>query len=166
MADITIRVNGLDRHSVRNAITELKKLQADNEDKMDQVCERLATYGAFRASMEFSRSEYVGINDVSVSAEKTGNGWQVKASGDSVLFLEYGSGASRGYGHPNPQGYGPGTYPGKGHWNDPKGWYLPKSVFGVRGIHNFGNRPTMAMYLAEQDMRAEIDNVVNEVFGA
>ena len=162
---ITIRMNGLDRHSVRNAINQLKEIRVGFNDKMNDVCERLATIGAYRASAEFSRSEYVGNNDVKVYADQFVDYWEVRASGESVLFMEYGAGAKRGYGHPQPNGYGPGTYPGKGHWDDPKGWYLPKEVFGVRGIHCFGNRPTMAMYLAEQDMRAELDNVVSEVFG-
>lgn len=160
MADITIRINGLDRHSVRNAITELKKFQADFDSKMNQVCERLAHIGEVRASAMFSNAAYDGTNDVSVRAEQYGTGWRVVASGNAVLFIEFGSGASKGYGHPNPQGYGPGTYPGKGHWNDPKGWYYK------HGVKSFGNPPAAAMYYAEQDIRAEIERVVSEVFGA
>lgn len=156
---ITIRMNGLDRHSVRNAINQLKEFQTDYDTKMQTVCEQLATMGAVRASLEFARAPYSGTNDVSVTAEPFGNGWRVRASGNAVLFIEFGSGATYGYGHPEPQGYGPGTYPGKGHWNDPKGWW-----YG-HGKHTYGNPPAAAMYHAEQDIRAEIERVVSEVFG-
>ncbi len=161
MADITINVNGLDRHSVRNAITRLKELQSDYDSKMQEVCEQLATMGAVRASLEFARAPYSGINDVSVTAEPFGNGWRVRASGNAVLFIEFGSGVKMGYGHPEPQGYGPGTYPSdKGNWNKPNGWWY------AHGKHTFGNPPAAAMYHAEQDIRAEIERVVSEVFGA
>lgn len=161
MADITIRINGLDRHSVRNAITELKKFQADFDSKMNQVCERLAHIGEVRASAMFSNAAYDGTNDVSVRAEQYGTGWRVVASGNAVLFIEFGSGVKMGYGHPNPQGYGPGTYPSdKGNWNKPNGWWY------AHGKHTFGNPPAAAMYYAEQDIRAEIERVVSEVFGA
>ena len=164
---LTIRMNGLDRHSVRNAINQLKEFQTDYDTKMQEVCERLAHLGEATASVEFAQAEYDGTNDVSVVAEPFGNGWRVRASGNAVLFIEFGSGATKGYGHPEPQGYGPGTYPGKGHWNDPKGW-----VYGGIGsgknrvpLRSFGNRPAAAMYHAEQDIRAEIERVVSEVFG-
>ena len=157
---ITIRMNGLDRHSVRNAINRLKEFQTDYDTKMQTVCERLAHIGEARASVEFSNAQYDGTNDVSVIAEPFGNGWRVRASGNAVLFIEFGSGATKGYGHPEPQGYGPGTYPStKGHWNDPKGWYYK------HGVRSFGNPPAAAMYHAEQDIRAEIERVVSEVFG-
>ena len=157
---ITIRMNGLDRHSVRNAINRLKDFQTDYDTKMQEVCERLAHLGEATASVEFAQAEYDGTNDVSVVAEPFGNGWRVRASGNAVLFIEFGSGATYGYGHPDPQGYGPGTYPStKGHWNDPKGWYYK------HGVRSFGNPPSAAMYHAEQDIRAEIERVVSEVFG-
>lgn len=164
---LTIRINGLDRHSVRNAITELKKYQTDMDSKVMRVCEMLAHIGEVRASADFGNAQYDGNNDVKVTAEPYGTGWRVVASGNAVLFIEFGAGAKMGYGHPNPQGYGPGTYPGKGHWNDPKGW-----VYGGVGkgkgrkpLRSFGNRPAAAMYNAEQDIRGEIERVVSEVFG-
>lgn len=157
----TIRINGLDSESVRNAIAEMKDFKSSYDEKMHLVCERLASLGAVRASLEFSRAPYSGTNDVSVTAEPFENGWRVRASGDAVLFIEYGAGATYGYGHPDPQGYGPGTYPStKGHWDNPKGWWY------ARGQHTYGNPPAAAMYHAEQDIKREIERVVSEVFGA
>ena len=67
-----------------------------------------------------------------------------------------------GFGHPEAQehGMGPGTYPdGKGHWNDPKGWYTPG------GQHTYGNPPAMPMYTARKTIEEELPRIVKEVFG-
>lgn len=160
MSDLRISINGMSSDSVRRAIEKLDTLRTDMSDKMNTVCERLATLGAVRASLEFARAPYNGDNDVTVTAEPFGDGWRVRASGEAVLFIEFGAGATYGYGHPDPQGYGPGTYPSnKGHWNDPNGWWY------ARNQHTYGNPPAAAMYHAEQDIRREIERVVSEVFG-
>lgn len=159
---MNIQVNGLDPESVRNAVTELRQYQSDIDGKMRQVCEKLAHIGQVRASVGFSNAIYDGTNDVSVTAEPFDNGWKVRASGHATLFIEFGSGTI-GYGHPEPQEYGPGTWSdsesGKRHWQDPNGWYY------AHGRKSFGNPPAAAMYYAEQDIRREIETVVKEVFG-
>lgn len=156
----SIRFNGLNSASVRRVVTKLSKTRTSYDAKMQTVCERLATLGAVRASLEFSRAPYSGENDVAVTAEPYGSGWRVRASGEAVLFIEFGAGVTYGYGHPDPQGYGPGTYPStKGHWDDPNGWWY------AHGRHTYGNPPAAAMYHAEQDIRASIERVVSEVFG-
>lgn len=159
---VEITINAFDRHSIRNAINKLKTYQADIDGKMQEVCERLAHIGENRARIDFSAATYDGNNDVVVSAEPFESGWRVRASGEATLFIEFGSGAI-GYGHPEPQGYGPSTWSlserGKGHWDDPNGWYY------AHGKKSWGNPPAAAMFHAEQDIRAEIENVVREVFG-
>lgn len=156
------QINGLDSESVRGALTELKRYQSDVDRKMQRVCEKLAHIGQATASVGFSNAIYDGTNDVSVVAEPFGNGWRVHASGQATLFIEFGSGTI-GYGHPQPQEYGPGTWSdganGKHHWQDPNGWYY------AHGKKSWGNPPAMAMYRAEQDIKREIERVVSEVFG-
>ena len=55
---------------------------------------------------------------------------------------------------------GPGTYPGKGNWDNEKGWW-----FG-HGKHSYGNPPAMAMYEAVQTMTEELTRIAREVFSA
>ena len=119
---MTVDVNIFDYASVSRAQRRLDEYFADLIEKANTVCERLATIGAVRASLDFSRAIYNGTNDVAVTVEPISNGYAIHARGNAVLFIEFGSGASYGYGHPEPEGYGPGTYPGKGHWDDPNGW--------------------------------------------
>ena len=155
---MTVYVNIFDYASVSRATRRLDEYYADLIEKANTVCERLATIGAVRASLDFSRAIYNGTNDVAVTVEPIDNGYAIHATGNAVLFIEFGSGASYGYGHPEPEGYGPGTYPGKGHWDDPNGWWYGNHE------HSYGNPPAQAMYNAKRDIQAEVQRIADEVF--
>ena len=155
---MTVDVNVFDYASVSRAKRRLDEYFADLIEKANTVCERLATIGAVRASLDFSRAIYNGTNDVAVTVEPIDNGYAIHATGNAVLFIDFGSGASYGYGHPEPEGYGPGTYPGKGHWDDPNGWW-----YGTHE-HSYGNPPAAAMYHAKQDVLQEVQRIADEVF--
>lgn len=155
---MTVDVNIFDYASVSRATRSLEEYAADLIEKANTVCERLATIGAVRASLDFSRAIYNGTNDVEVTVEPIDNGYAIHARGNAVLFIEFGSGASYGYGHPEPEGYGPGTYPGKGHWDDPNGWWYGNHE------HSYGNPPAQAMYNAKRDIQAEVQRIADEVF--
>lgn len=155
-----VDVNVFDYASASRAQRRLGEYFADLIEKANTVCERLATIGAVRASLDFSRAIYNGTNDVAVTVEPIDNGYAIHARGNAVLFIEFGSGASYGYGHPEPEGYGPGTYPGKGHWDDPNGWWYGNHE------HSYGNPPAAAMYHAKQDVSQEVQRIADEVFRA
>jgi hypothetical protein len=155
---VTVDVNIFDYASVSRAQRRLDEYFADLIEKANTVCERLATIGAVRASLDFSRAIYNGTNDVEVTVEPIDNGYAIRATGNAVLFIEFGSGASYGYGHPEQEGYGPGTYPGKGHWDDPNGWWYGNHE------HSYGNPPAAAMYHAKQDVLQEVQRIADEVF--
>lgn len=155
---MTVDVNIFDYASVSRAQRRLDEYYADLIEKANTVCERLATIGAVRASLDFSRAIYNGTNDVEVTVEPIDNGYAIHARGNAVLFIEFGSGSSYGYGHPEPEGYGPGTYPGKGHWDDPNGWWYGNHE------HSYGNPPAQAMYNAKREIQAEVQRIADEVF--
>ena len=155
---MTVDVNIFDYASVSRATRSLEEYAADLIEKANTVCERLASMGAVRASLDFSRAIYNGTNDVEVTVEPIDNGYAIHARGNAVLFIEFGSGASYGYGHPEPEGYGPGTYPGKGHWDDPNGWWYGNHE------HSYGNPPAQAMYNAKREIQAEVQRIADEVF--
>ena len=154
----------LSESGIQKIQDELMVYRKWQEEKARELAERLAALGATVASIRFSRAVYTGKKDVEVTVEALPNGYKVKAVGESVLFIEFGSGVTYGYGHPEAGefGMGPGTYPdGKGHWDDPKGWYLPKSAGGG---HTFGNPPAMPMYEARKAIEQELPRIVKEVF--
>lgn len=141
---------------------ELSDYRQWQKQKAKELAERLAELGVQVARIQFDRGSYLGDKDVSVTKEPKGNGYIVRADGKSVLFIEFGTGITYGFGHPEAQehGMGPGTYPdGKGHWNDPRGWYIPG------GQHTYGNPPAMPMYTARKTIEEELPRIVKEVFG-
>ncbi len=158
MKKIEIELNAT---SINRAIKQIRKLDAEWDRKIDTLIQRLADLGATKATLGFSRAVYTGDNDVSVSVDPIENGYVIRASGEAVLFIEFGSGVTYGYGHPKPMQYGPGTYPGKGHWDDPNGWYLPKDKGGG---HTYGNPPAAAMYNAGKSIEQEVLRIAREVF--
>lgn len=156
-----ITVDPLSQDSIRSAIKELKKYKRWIAKKERELRLRLATRGATVASIEFARAIYSGVNDVSVRVDDTGSVAVIYAEGSAVAFIEFGSGAKYGYGHPmnSEFGTGAGTYPnGKGHWDDPKGWHFGHSE------HTFGNPPAMAMLKARDQMVEELTQIAREVF--
>ena len=146
--------------SIKSGIKELQKYKRWIIDKEAELRSRLASLGATVASIEFSRAIYNGSNDVSVRVDDTGSVAVIYAEGESVAFIEFGSGIKYGYGHPQAgeHGMGPGTYPGKGNWDNEKGWW-----YG-HGLHSYGNPPAMAMYEAVQKMAEDLTRIAREVF--
>lgn len=156
----------LSPNSIDKALTQLKEYRDGLQDKAQKIAEQLAAIGGVNVSVMFSQAIYDDGNDVSVSVEETEGGYAIKASGQTVLFVEFGAGARYGYGHPQAAefGYGPGTYnPSSGNWNNPKGWWY--SVGGKQRRHTYGNPPNMAMYNTAKDLREEIERIAREVFG-
>mgnify|MGYP004644305361 CR=1 FL=1 len=156
---VDLSTSGIER--LQKAVREYKQWQ---KEKTDELTRRLAMLGATTASLRFSRAIYTGPKDAVITVEEIDNGYVVKAEGECVLFVEFGSGIKYGSGHPEnaEYGMGPGTYPnGKGHWGDPHGWYLPKDKGGG---HTYGNPPTMAMYDARKTIEQDLVRIVREVF--
>ena len=150
----------LSTKGINKGIKDLQHYKSWVLAKEAELRTRLAVLGLNVASIQFAEAPYVGKNDVSVRIDDTGSVAVIYAEGKSVAFIEFGAGAKYGYGHPQAAefGVGPGTYPdGKGHWDDPKGWW-----YG--GQHTYGNTPAMAMYLAVQEMTAQLTEIARDVF--
>lgn len=154
----------LSTESINNAIKELRRYKRWVTEKERELRIRLAQIGATVASIQFARAIYNGTNDITVRVDSTKSVAVIYAKGESVAFIEFGSGAKYGYGHPRAGefGYGPGTYSdgpeGKGHWDNDGGWYYGS------GQHSFGNPPAMAMYNAVQEMTEQLTRIAKEVF--
>ena len=159
---MNVTINVFDPSELQRATEDLLAYFEDLENKANRICERLAEIGKTTATQGFADAEYDGDKDVAVSVEPIQNGYAVHARGNSVLFIEFGSGALYGYGHPEPELYGPGTWSdgpgGKGHWQDPNGWYYKHNS------KSYGNAPAQAMYDAKTEVERRAEEVANEVF--
>lgn len=154
----------LSESSIDKAIRKLEAYSRSLDAKANELCERLASMGAMYAEWNFSGVLYAGDVDYHITVDKGENGtYYIKANGETVLFMEFGTGIRHGHGHPleSEFGMGAGTYPGQKHALDPKGWWFYQ---GDTKIHTYGNAPGMPMYNAVQDLRREILQVAKEVF--
>lgn len=141
-------------------------------DRMtDEACKRLAYIGLDKAKLHFFEAAYDGINDADVTVEKVSNGYAVKASGQSVLFIEFGAGMHYPANHPEPHGFTHGTY-GKGYGKNDYWFYtgMPGNAGGERAEGRInttithGNPANMPMYTTVKDLEGEIERIVKEVF--
>jgi hypothetical protein len=151
----------LTNKSIGKAVREVQKYAEWVTRKEAELRSRLAMRGATVASIQFARAIYTGSNDVTVRVDDTGSVAVIYAEGEAVAFIEFGAGATYGYGHPQAGefGAGPGTYPdGKGHWDNPKGWWFGSSQ------HTYGNPPAMAMASAVREIAENVTEIAREVF--
>ena len=154
----------LSNKSIDKAIADLRKYKTWVAEKEQELRSRLAEIGKEVAEMRFSAAIYDGTNDVQVEVSDDGNTAVITASGTSVVFIEFGSGVTYGYGHPlaSKNNFEPGSWSegekGKGHWDNPDGWYYK------HGEKSLGNPPSMAMYNAVQRLSEQLTQIAREVF--
>lgn len=171
-----IRVS-LNPDSIDAAIRQLEEYQKGLETKAKLLCERLAAAGYQVASFGFGSAQYDGTNDVSVELLNDGEKLVIKASGEVVMFVEFGAGVHYADDYPSevksrvPDIVGRGQY-GKGHGKQEtwayygddagtNGWKNPKRP-GLVFTH--GNPANMPMYNASKDMRSQMEQIAREVF--
>ncbi len=164
------------------AIEAIEKLQESLDKKTKLLAERLADIGIEQASVSFQNALYDGINDVTVESSPTWvdeNTLVIKASGQAIAFIEFGTGVWNTGWHPKAAEHGAlrGEYgQGKGQ-NKAWGYYGDPShansgtahvVSGSKGtvIVTRGNDPNYCMYDAAQAMRQEVERIAREVFSS
>lgn len=161
----------LNSASIRKTIAELEQLKKRLQGMEDSISARLAEIGAVRASLYFQIVEYDGVNDVTVDVEKTENGYRVTANGESVAFIEFGTGIMKGDSYPAPRSNYDGVVPigtyGK-HRGSHESWVYRGSpgsngeVLKNGAILTHGNRANACMFQTAMDLKTEIARIVKE----
>ncbi len=160
-----IKVNPFDRKSIDAAIKQLGQYEREFRQKEAEFVRRLAEIGASVARAGFSVADYDGVNDVVVSLERTATGAAVVASGETVGFIEFGTGVKFPEWDNTGMEYTPpahGTY-GKGQGKNPRGWYFKQSE-GGKARHTYGNPPAEAMLTARDKMVERVAQIAREVW--
>ena len=164
---IDVKIEGLD-----SVIAALKDYRDSLPAKRKAFLWRLGNMGVNTANVNFRYAQYDGTNDTQVSSRwKDDNTLEVVASGNSVLFIEFGSGVHYEEWHPmRPPGMEIGSY-GRGQGNNDYWFY--KGETGTNGqpstkypglIYTHGNPPARAMYEAAVEMRERIAEIAKEVY--
>lgn len=158
---------------VKQAQKELRQYRTALNKRIKEFAKRLAEEGCNVAKLRFSSAAYDGDNDVSVVVEQDGTKARIIASGKSVLFIEFGTGAAYPE-HPSGM-YAHGTY-GAGKGANKNGWvYAGQPGTGGQpvtdrkgnvkeGVYRTkGNPPAEAMWTATTEMAAKIQQIWDEV---
>lgn len=171
MAYKIINIDLLNNRSLDKAIQEIRQYQNSLPRKVQTFIDRLAKEGlqVVQSTMESVPDEEKGSYYTEIVNTSNGDiiGAAIRLTGDKVLFIEFSAGITYGTdNYPLPSGdkYGMGTYPGKGHWNSPYGWWYVDEQGNKH--HSYGNRAYMPMYHAEQAIILQISHIAREVFSS
>lgn len=166
-----ISIDLFDGKSLDNAIKQIQEYQKNLPRKVQILIDRLAKEGlqVVQSTMESVPDEEKGSYYTEIVNNSKGDiiGAAIRLTGDKVLFIEFSAGITYGTdSYPLPSGdkYGMGTYPGKGHWDSPYGWWWVDE-HGEKH-HSYGNRSYMPMYHAEQAIIIQIRHIAREVFSS
>lgn len=157
----------LNHKDLQKTITQLENYRDKFLQRVQLVAERLAELGLDIAMAKLLAIGIGTYDGDSFYVEKVDDyHYKVVVESTEILFLEFGTGITySGTRHPQSDefGYGAGTYPGLGHWDDPNGWWYRDQRTG-RYTHTYGNPPLMPMYDTAKDLRGNIELIVKEVF--
>lgn len=156
-----ITIDPFDKKSIGTALKQIQQYKRDFAKKEQLFLQKVAEIGVSVAQTGFALADYDGVNDVSVGLVKTPTGYSVVASGETVGFIEFGTGVTYPEWDNSGMEYTPpkhGTY-GKGLGANPKGWYY------APGQHTYGNMPAEAMRTARDEMVSRVMMIAREVFG-
>ena len=160
-----IVIDPFDKKSIENAEKIVRQYKKDFEVKEAEFVRRLAEIGVSVASTGFVTADYDGVNDVVVSLERTATGYNVVASGETVGFIEFGTGVRYPEWDSSTTEYTPpphGSY-GKGQGKNPHGWWFRGSD-GAMAQHTYGNPPAEAMLTARNMIAEQVIAIAREVW--
>lgn len=161
-----IKIDPFDKQSIAEAIKQVKQYKKDFLAKEQLFVKRLAEIGVSVASTGFSLADYDGVNDVQVTMTRSGSSATVIAYGETVGFIEFGTGVKFPEWDNSGMEYTPpkhGTY-GKGHGARPHGWYFKPNGSEGAAQHTYGNQPAEAMKTARDVMIEKVTQVAREVW--
>lgn len=160
-----ITINPFDTKSITNALKQLEQYKKDFLAKEELFVKRLAEIGVSVASTGFALADYDGVNDVQVTMTHSGTSAAVIAYGETVGFIEFGTGVKFPEWDNSDMEYTPpkhGTY-GKGRGANPNGWYFKQNE-GAKAVHTYGNPPAEAMRTARDVMVEKVTQIAREVW--
>lgn len=169
---IAISVEGI-KGVLNHPLFDLHKRRA----KVREFMEELAQIGVRVATIRFAEAEYDGDNDVKVHSPEwvDDNTLQIVAEGQSILFIEFGTGIYNPVQHPRANdlgmirgGYGKGNGMRRGwvYYGEPgtNGELVHFGEYYTGAIFTRGNNANMCMWMTAQEMRDEIAKTAERVF--
>lgn len=161
-----IVIDPFDKKSIDAAVKMVQQYEKDFEAKEQEFVRRLAEIGVSVAQVGYSTAvDYAESSGIKVYLEKTPSGYSVKADGEKVGFLEFGTGIRNREWDNTGMEYTPpkhGTYGklrGAQEWG---WWYYPQDR--AEAVHTYGEMPVEAMRLARDEMIERVTQIAREVW--
>lgn len=164
-----IKVN-LSPASVDKAIKELEAYEEHVKERCTAFGQALKQFGLTKLKIQIlphiDSGETLGsITAIDESTTDTVR-FRLCVTSEAILFLEFGAGIKYSHSARHPLagelGYGPGTYPGKGHWDDPNGWWYQDD--GGQWHHTYGQPASKPVYITSLQMREQLVALAKQVF--
>lgn len=176
---VQISVTGLSA-----AIRQLESYTKRIDKKMKTLCERLMNEGYVIAAEGFAYAYYAGTNDVEVDPPTwDGDTLVLRANGNAVAFIEFGTGTAYPEQYPDPSVYAKLGMDNRGNYGEGYGAHPPWYYRGDPGnagrmkrmrdgslsdtwVCSFGNPPAKAMFKAGLTItdKDHIAEIAREVF--
>ena len=160
-----IVIDPFDKKSIVEAEKMVRQYKRDFEAKEQEFLRRLAEVGVSTAVNLFHMADYDGTKDVQVTMDQSGTRATVTAYGQTVGFLEFGTGVKYREWDGGDTDYTPpphGSY-GKGQGKNPWGWWFTPQE-GAKSVHTYGNPPAEAMLTARDNMIMYVTEIAREVW--
>lgn len=160
--EITIDIGDLDK-----ALKDIEAYKEQFKASVTETVKQATEIGKAEAQMRFAIAKYDGTKDVRITSTVRKRTGTITASGESVLFIEFGTGLEAENPRDIPMGfystaYLPGSWSegpqGKGHWDNPHGWYY------AHGRRTKGNPANKCMYDAAKEVERNVGRIAREVF--
>ena len=180
MSNSDIEIDVFSMASIKRAIKATRDYKKWLDNRTQVFIERLQQVGIEAALMYYEKASYAGEPDVLVDlpapVKKKSGGYtaRVRATGDTVLFIEFGTGIRYENPHQLAYGFFPGSYGPKGL--QPWGWfytgtpgrYAPPGTEQAKGhpnsVHTYGNPANMPMYQTRDHILTLFASIAEEVF--
>ncbi len=159
-----IVIDPFKKESINAAIKQIQQYEKEFKAKETEFIRRLKELGVSVATAGFAMADYDGVNDVLIAETQSGNRAAVIAYGETVGFIEFGTGVRYPEWNSSGTDYTPpkhGTY-GKGKGANPKGWWFSTSPGSAQ--HTYGNPPAEAMLEARNSMVEQVVQIAREVW--
>lgn len=157
----------VDLTNIDKAISDLEGYKKTFSENVTQFVKEVTEVGTDKAQQSFRIAQYDGVNDVTVYKQVYKKAGVITARGEALLFIEFGTGLEAQNPRDIPMdlytyAYMPGSWSigpeGKGHWDNPNGWYYS------HGNRSFGNPANKCMYNAAKEMERMAPKIAREVF--
>ena len=159
-----IVIDPFKKESINAAIKQIQQYQKAFQAKEAEFVRRLKELGVSVASVGFATADYDGVNDVLIAETQNGNRAAIIAYGETVGFIEFGTGVKYPEWDSSSTDYTPpkhGTC-GKGKGANPKGWWFSTSPGSAQ--RTYGNPPAEAMLGARNSMIEQVVQIAREVW--